>query len=60
MNGSFDGGGVAYKPVSVEQLLVLRVPQHIVMSLRAMSAVTEAISRDDSVALLDREVRDAR
>ncbi|WP_038542510.1 hypothetical protein [Neorhizobium galegae] len=60
MNGSFDGGRVACKPVSVEQLLVLGVPEHVVKSLRAMSAVPKATFRDEGVPLPDREVRDAR
>lgn len=60
MNGSFDSGRVACKPVSVEQLVVLGVPEHIVMSLRAMSTVPKAIFGNEGVPLPDREVRDAR
>ncbi|AWM24849.1 MULTISPECIES: hypothetical protein [Rhizobiaceae] len=60
MNGSFDGGRVACKPVSVEQLLVLGVPEHVVMSLRAMSTVPKATFRDEGVPLPDCEVRHAR
>ncbi|CAN7297300.1 hypothetical protein [Neorhizobium sp. LjRoot104] len=59
MNGSFDSGRVACKPVSVEQLVVLGVPEHIVMSLRAMSTVPKAIG-NEGVPLPDREVRNAR
>ncbi len=60
MNGSFDGGSLAYKPISVEQLLVLGVPEHIVTSLRAMATVPKADFRNEGVSVPDREVRDAR
>lgn len=60
MNGSFDSGRVACKPVSVEQLVALGVPEHIVVSLRTMSTVPKATFSNDGVPLPDREVRDAR
>lgn len=60
MNGSFDSGRVACKPVSVEQLVVLGVPEHIIVSLRAMSSVPKSTFGNEGVSLPDREVRDAR